>query len=171
MNIRSLVRGRSDICVTQNTIFSLLHLNTFRTNLASDSLQTLSFILTANNVDMLLGSSRDLCSLLNTMEDFLECVSKDSGRDIKPGLRLIETLISPKLQVHRSISNQILRPLVRLFRGYPFDIEGAVVSRILTIVRDILSKSSAICVSTFFSSAEISSDLDHLKKYLLEADS
>ena len=172
MYIRSLVRGRSDICVTETTLFSLLHLNTTsRPNLASDSFQTLSFILTANNVDMLLGSSRNLCSLLNTMEDFLDSVSKYSGRDITPGLRLIETLISPKLQVHRSISNQILRPLVRLFRGYPFDIEGAVVSKILTNVRDILSKSSPICVSTFFSSAEISSNLDHLKKNLLEADS
>ena len=171
MNIRSLVKGRSDICVTETTLFSLLHLNTSSENLASDSFQTLSFILTAANVDILLGSSQHLCFLLNTIEDFLENVSKYSGRDITPGLRLIETLISPKLQVHRSISNQILRPLVRLFRGYPFDIEGEAVSRILKIVRDILSKSSPICVSTFFSSADISSDLDYLKKNLLEADS
>ena len=170
INIRSLVKGRADICITKAVLHSLLYLNTSKRNLSSESFQTLSFILTANNVETFLDSSRDLCSLLNAIEDFFENVSHHQDRDMRPGLRIIETLIFPKLQVHRSISNQILSPLVRIFRGYPFDVDGSVISRILKIIRDILSRSSSICVSTFFSNAENSSDLDHLRKNLLEVD-
>ena len=170
INIRSLVKGRADICITKAVLHSLLYLNTSRRKLSSESFQTLSFILTTNNVETFLDSSRDLCSLLNAIEDFFENVSQCQDKDLRPGLRMIETLISPKLQVHRSISHQILGPLVRLFRGYPFDVDGSVASRILKIICDILSRSSAICVSTFFSNAENSSDLDHLRKNLLEVE-
>ena len=171
MNIRSVLNGRADLCVTKALLHSLLHINTGNANLSSDSFKTLSFILNANNVELFLDSPRDLGTLLKAIEEFLKDVSTNHERDIRPGLRLIETLIIPKPQVHRSISNQILRPLVCLFRGYPFDVEGVIVIRILKIVRDILKRSSSICVSTFFSNAENSSDLDHLKKNLLEVDS
>ena len=170
MNIRSVLNGRADLCVTKALLHSLLHIITGNANLSSDSFKTLSFILNANNVELFLDSPL-LDTLLNAIEEFLKDVSINHERDIRPGLRLIETLIIPKPQVHRSISNQILRPLVCLFRGYPFDVEGVIVFRILKIVHDILKRSSSICVSTFFSNAENSSDLDHLKKNLLEVDS
>ena len=163
-----MVKGRADLCVTKNVLKSLLYLNTSKANLSSDSFKALSFIFTFDKVDMFF---QDLSTLLNAIEDFFEYVSKYQGRDVRPGLRLIETLVTSKPQVHRSISDRILRPLVCLFRGYPFDVEESVVSRTLQIVRDILSRSSAICVSTFFSNSGNSSDLEHLKKNLLELDS
>ena len=171
MNIRSLVKSRADLCVTKNVLQSLLYLNTNRANLSSDSFKALSFIFTFDKVEMFFDPFQDLSTILKAIEDFFENVSKYQARDVRPGLRLIETLITPKPQVHRSISDRILRPLVCLFRGYPFDVEASVVSRTLKIIRDILTRSSAICVSTFFSNSDNSGDIEHLKKNLLELDS
>ena len=164
MNIRSLVNGRADLVINKHVLRTLLHTrNSEKTHLSTNAFITLSFVLTTKNVQMLLESPRDLDGLLEALEESL-----GYGMTIKPGLRIIETLISSQAQVPRSISAQLFPPLVKLSRYYPFDIDGSIIERILKIVRDILSHSSAICVTTFFSNKEFLSCLEYLKMNLLE---